>query len=115
MAKQTPDIPQDIQDRLNKTPAERKAELLARRQNRFDAMTPQDRQKLQDRAARISAVTFDKRPAFIQASRLASAAQVIKARVESGMDLRDMLDSLDASEKAAVDWLADQLTAARSN
>jgi len=115
MAKQTPDIPQDIQDRLNKTPAERKAELLARRQTRLDAMTPQERQKLQDRAARISAVAFDKRPAFVQASRLASAAQVIKARVEGGMKLGDVLDSLDATERAAVDWLADQLTAARTN
>lgn len=115
MAKQTPDIPQDIQERLNKTPAERKAELLAQRQARLDAMTPQERQKLQDRAVRISAVTFDKRPAFIQASRLASAAQVIKARVEGGMKFSDMLDSLDTTEKTAVDWLADQLTTARSN
>ena len=75
----------------------------------------QERQKLQDRAARISAVAFDKRPAFVQASRLASAAQAIKARVEGGMKLGDVLDSLDATERAAVDWLADQLTAARTN
>lgn len=115
MAKQTPDIPQDIQDRLNKTPVERKAELLARRQMRLDAMTPQERQKLHDRAARMSAVAFDKRPAFIQTSRLASAAKVIKARVESGMDLGDVLDSLDATESEAVNWLVDQLIAARAN
>lgn len=114
MAKQTPDIPQDIQDRLSKTPSERKADLLARRQTRLAAMTPQERQKLEDRADRVEAVPFTKRPAFLQASRLASAAQAIKARVDGGMPLRDVIDSLDATEKAAVDWLADQLIAERS-
>lgn len=115
MAKQTPDIPQDMQDRLNKTPAERKADLLARRQTRLGALTPQERQKIQDRADRVDAVPFAKRPAFLQASRLASTAQAIKARIEGGMALRDVIDSLDATEKAAVNWLADQLTTARAN
>ena len=115
MAKQTPDIPQDIQDRLGKTPAERKADLLARRQSRLDTMTPLERQKAQDRADRIAAITTDKRPAFMHASRLASAAKVIKTRVEGGMKLRDVIDSLDAEESTTVDWLVDQLTAARVN
>jgi hypothetical protein len=115
MAEQTPDIPREIQDQLNKTPTERKADLLAKRQSRLAAMTPQERQKLQDRADRTSAVPANKRPAFMQASRLASAALVIKARVDGGMPLRDVIDSLDAAEKTAVNWLVDQLTAARAS
>lgn len=115
MAKQTPDIPQEIQDRLGKTPAERKTDLLTQRQARLASMTSQQRQKVQDRADRTSAVPADKRPAFMQATRLASAALVIKARVDGGMPLRDVIDSLDATEKAAVNWLAEQLTAARAN
>jgi len=115
MAKQTPDIPQDIQDRLSKTPAERKAELLARRQARLDAMTPQQRQKVQDRIDRIDAVPMTKRPTFMQSSRLAMTAKAIKARVDGGMLLRDVIDALNAEEKAAVDWLVDQVVAARSN
>lgn len=115
MAKQTPDMPQDIQDRLSKTPAERKADLLAQRQTKLAAMTPQERQKLQDRADRVEAVPLAKRPAFLHASRLASAAQAIKVRVEGGMPLRDVIDSLDATEKAAVNWLTNQLTAARAS
>ena len=52
MAREIPNIPQGIQDQLSKTPAERKAELLARRQARLDALTPQQRQKVQDRIPR---------------------------------------------------------------
>jgi len=115
MAKQTPEIPQDIQDRLGKTPAQRKAELLARRQARLDAMTPQQQQKVQQRIDRIHAVPGNKRRAFMQSSRLAMTAKAIKARVDGGMALRDMIDALNAEEKAAVDWLADQVVAARSN
>ena len=115
MAKQTPDIPQDIQDRLGKTPAERKAELLARRQARLDAMTPQQRQKLQARIDRINAVPVAKRRAFMQSNRLAMTAKAIKARVDGGMPVRDVLDALNAEEKATVDWLVDQVIAARSN
>ena len=114
MAKQTPDIPQDIQDRLNKTPAERKAELIARRQARLDAMTPQQRQKVQDRIDRIDAVPMAKRPTFMQSSRLVMTAKAIKARVDGGMLLGEVIDGLNVEEKAAVDWLVDQVVVARS-
>jgi len=114
MAKQTLDIPQDIQDRLSKTPAERKAELLAKRQTRLDAMTSGERQKVQDRLDRINAVPMAKRPAFMQSSRLAMTAKAIKARVDDGMPLGDVIDGLDSAEEAAVDWLADQIIAARN-
>ena len=108
MAKQIPDIPPDIQDRLGKTPAERKAELLARRQACLDAMTPQQRQKFQDRIDRINAVPVAKRRAFMQSTRLATTAKAIKARVEGGLPMRDVLELLDADEMAALEWLADQ-------
>ena len=114
MAKQTPDIPQDIQERLNKTPAERRAELLAKRQARLDAMTPGQRQEVQDRIDRIDAVPITKRPTFMQASRLAMTAKAIKARVDGGMLLGDVIDGLNVEEQATVDWLVDQVVAARS-
>jgi len=102
MARQISEMPQDIQEHLSKPPAERKADMLARRQARLDAMTPQERQTTQDRIDRIDTVPVNKRPAFMQASRLAMTAKVIKARVDGGMPLSDVIGSLETTEKAAV-------------
>lgn len=113
MAKQIQNIPQAIQDRLNRTPAERKAELEAKRQARLAAMTPQQRQEAQQRIDRINAVPVQKRPAFVQASRLAMAARTLRARTEAGMKFEDVFGSLDATETDAVNWLADQVVAVR--
>ena len=114
MPQQIPDIPQDIQQRLNKTPAERKADLESRRQARLDAMTPQQRQAAQVRIDRIEAVPIDKRPALMQASRLAMVARSIRSQVDAGLKLNEALALLTADEADAVDWLADQLIAERS-
>jgi len=114
MAKQISNIPQAIQDRLNRTPAERKAQLEAKRQARLAAMTPQQRQEAQQRIDRINAVPVQNRPTFIQASRLAVVARTLKARAEAGMKFEDIFGSLDTAETDAVNWLADQVIAARS-
>lgn len=108
-----PDIPQDVQDRMNRTPAQRKADLEAKRQARLDAMTLEERQAAQAQIDRVNAVPDEKRPAFVQALRLAVTAKTVKARVDGGTPLRDVLDQLDADELAAVNWLADAVTAAR--
>jgi len=110
-----PDLPQEVQDRLNRTPAQRKAELEAKRQARLDAMTPEQRAAAQAHIDRVNAVPDDKRPAFIEGSRLAVTARSVKTRVDGGMDLRDVLDQLDATEMAAVDWLADAVFAERGS
>lgn len=114
MPQQIPDIPQDIQQRLNKTPAERKADLESRRQARLDAMTPQQRQAAQDRIDRIEAVPIDKRPALMQASRLAMVARSIRSQVDAGLKLDEALALLTTEEADAVNWLAAQLIAERS-
>lgn len=108
------DLPQEVQDRLNRTPAQRKADLEALRQQRLDAMTPEERAAAQAHIDRVNAVPDDKRPAFVQGARLAATAKSVKARVDGGMPIRDVLDSLNAEELTAVDWLADQVTAART-
>jgi len=108
-----PDIPQDVQDRLNRTPAQRRADLEAKRQARLDAMTPEERAAAQTHIDRINAIPDDKRPAFVQGARLAVTAKTIKVRVDGGMDLRDVLDQLNAEETAAVDWLVSAVTATR--
>ena len=114
MAKLIPDIPQAIQDRLNRTPAERKAELETRRQARLDALTPEQRQAAQQRIDRIDAVPIDKRPTFVQASRLAMVARSIKSQVDAGLKLNEALAMLNTEEADAVNWLADQVIAERS-
>lgn len=108
-----PDLPQEVQDRLNRTPAQRKADLEAKRQERLDAMTPEERVAAQAQIDRVDAIPDDKRPAFVQGARLAVTAKTIKARVDGGMNLRDVLDQLNAEETAAVDWLVAAVTAAR--
>jgi hypothetical protein len=77
-------------------------------------MTPEERQAAQAHIDRVNAVPDENRPAFVQGARLAVTAKTIKARVEVGMDLRDVLDLLNAEEMAAVNWLADQVAAART-
>jgi len=114
MAREIPDIPQDIQQQLNKTPAERKAELETRRQTRLDALTPQQRQAAQDRIDRIEAVPIDKRPTFVQASRLAMVARSIRSQIDAGLKLDEALSLLTTDETDAVNWLTDQLIAERS-
>jgi hypothetical protein len=109
------DIPQEVQDRLNRTPAQRKADLDALRQQRLDAMTPEERQAAQAHIDRVNAVPDDKRPAFVQASRLAVTAKTIRAQVETGLGLRDVLDLLNPEEAAAVNWLADAVTTTRGS
>jgi len=109
----TPDIPQEVQDRINRTPAQRKADLDGLRQQRLDAMTPEQRQAAQAHIDRVNAVPDDERPAFVQVARLAVTAKSIKAQVDGGMNLRAVLDQLDAEETAAVDWLVSAVTAAR--
>jgi hypothetical protein len=113
MAKQT-DIPQDFQERLSKTPAERKADLDARRQARLDAMTPQQRQAAQDRIDRIEAVPIDKRPTLVQTSRLAMVARSIRSQVDAGLQLDEALALLTGEESANVNWLADAIVADRN-
>ncbi len=108
-----PNIPQEVQDRLNRTPAQRKADLEAKRQARLDAMTSEQRAAAQAHTDRVNAVPDDKRPAFVEGSRLAVTAKSIKTRVEGGMNLQDVLDQLDAEETTAVDWLVSAVTAAR--
>ena len=114
MPQQIPDIPQDIQQRLNKTPAERKAELETRRQARLDAMTPEQRQAAQQRIDRIEAVPIDKRPTFVQASRLAMVARSIRSQVSAGLKLDEAMALLTTDEADAVNWLADNIVAERS-
>ena len=114
MAKLIPDIPQAIQDRLNRTPAERKAELETRRQARLDALTPEQRQTAQERIDRIEAVPTDKRPTFVQASRLAIVARSIRSQVNAGLKLDEALALMNTDEADTVNWLADQVIAERS-
>lgn len=114
MAREISDIPQDIQERLNKTPAERKAELETRRQTRLDALTPEQRQAAQQRIDRIEAVPIDKRPTFVQASRLAMVARSIRSQVTAGLKLDEALALLTTEEADAVNWLADGIVAERS-
>ncbi len=106
-------IPQEIQDRLDRTPAERKAELEARRQARLDAMTPEQRQRVQQQIDRINAVQLDKRPAFVHAWRLRTIARSFQDRADEGITLSDALALLTVEEVEAVDWLGDQIVAAR--
>ena len=106
-------IPQEIQDRLDRTPDERKAELEARRQGRLDAMTPEQRQRVQEQIDRINAVQLDKQAAFVHGWRLRTIARSFRDRADEGIRLSDALALLTAEEVEAVDWLADQVIAAR--
>ena len=115
MATPTPSIPQAIrQPPPDRTTAERRADLEARRRARLAAMTPEQRQAIQARIDRINAVPVQKRPAFIQAWRLAMVARSLKGSIEAGVNFDGLIDSLEPAEIADLNWLADRVLAART-
>jgi len=103
---------QQAVERMRMTPAERAAEQQARKQARLAAMTPEVRQVIEERNARVDAMDPTQRRAFLAGRRLAGTARSLKLEVQKGLSFDEAMASLEQAETEAVDWLRGKLAEA---
>ncbi len=101
---------QQIIERVRMTPAERRAEQDARRQSRLDAMTTEQRQAEEQRAAKLAAMTPSERRAFFAGKRLAGVAQGLKRETEYGVSLAQIVASQETEDAESIAWLSSELS-----
>ena len=104
----TADEAQVIQ-RLRMTPEDRAAEQETRRQERLDAMTTDQRQAEEARAAKLVAMTPPERQAFFLGRHLADLARALKRAAGQGLDLAGIVAAQEKPEGDAIAWLGGEL------
>jgi len=92
---------QQVVERMRLTPEQRQAEVEARRQERLDTLTPEQKQALEDRESRIAAMTAPQR--------LAGIARAMRRDAAKGVGLSAALAAVDPVNQADVDWLVGEL------
>jgi membrane protein involved in colicin uptake len=100
---------QAVVERLRMSPEDRQAEVETRRQERLDSLTPEQKQAVEDREARIAAMTAPQRRAYLAGQRLAGIARVLRRDAAKGADLTAALAAVDLVNKADVDWLVGEI------
>ncbi len=100
---------QAVIERMRMTPEERQAEVDARRQERLDALTPEQKQALEEREARVAAMTAPQRRAYLAGQRLAGIARAMRRDAAKGVGLAEALAAVEPVNQADVDWLVGEL------
>jgi len=100
---------QAVVERMRMTPEERQAEGEARRQARLDALTPEQKQALEEREARVAAMTVPQRRAYLAGQRLAGIARAMRRDAAKGMGLAEALAAVEPANQADVDWLVGEV------
>jgi len=100
----------EIIERVRMTPAERTAEQEARRQAHQEAMTPQQRQAFEARAAKFKAMTPAERKTYHVGQRLVGTARMLRREIEGGLPLSQIVTSQETQDAAAIGWLRNELS-----
>jgi hypothetical protein len=100
---------QAVVERMRMTPEERQAEVEARRQERLDALTPEQKQALEEREARVAAMTAPQRRAYLAGQRLVGIARAMRRDAAKGVGLADALAAVELANQADVDWLVGEV------
>jgi len=100
---------QEVVERMRMTPEQRQAEVEARRQERLDSLTPEQKQAVEDREAQIAAMTAPQRRVYLAGQRLAGIARALRRDAAKGVGLADALAAVDAVNKPDVDWLVGEV------
>ena len=100
---------QEVVERMRMTPEQRQAEVETRRQERLDSLTPEQKQALEDREARIAAMTAPQRRAYLAGQRLAGIARALRRDAAKGVGLAYALAAVDPVNKPDVDWLVGEV------
>ncbi|HOQ61481.1 MAG TPA: hypothetical protein PKZ08_12730 [Vicinamibacterales bacterium] len=100
---------QQVVERMRLTPEQRQAEVEARRQERLDSLTPEQKQAVEDREARIAAMTVPQRRAYMAGQRIAGVARALRRDAAKGAGLAAALAAVDPANRSDVDWLVGEL------
>ena len=100
---------QQAVERMRMSPADRAAEQQARRQARLDAMVPEVRQAVEDRIARVEAMTHAERRTYLAGQRLAGVARSLRHEVQQGLSLTDAFATVEPASQPDVDWLVGEV------
>ena len=100
---------QQVVERMRMAPEQRQAEVETRRQARLDSLTPEQKQAVEDREARIAAMTAPQRRAYLAGQRIAGIARVLRRDAAKGVALADALTAVEPVSKPDVDWLVGEV------
>ncbi|GMV98445.1 MAG: hypothetical protein AMXMBFR83_27950 [Phycisphaerae bacterium] len=100
---------QAVVERMRMTPEERQAEVEARRKERLDALTPEQKQTLEEREARVAAMTVPQRRAYLAGQRLAGIARAMRRDAAKGVGLAETLAAVEPVNQPDVDWLVGEV------
>jgi len=96
---------QQVVERMRLTPEQRQAEVEARRQERLDSLTPEQKQAVEDREARLAAMTAPQHRAYLAGQRIAGIARALRRDAAKVAGLMAALAEVDPVNQADVDWL----------
>jgi len=97
-------------ERMRMSPADRAAEQAARKQARLDAMAPDVRQVIEERNARVEAMTHSERRNYLAGQRLVGLARSLRHEVQQGLSLSDAVAGVEAAQVDDLNWLVGELT-----
>lgn len=100
---------QAVVERMRMTPEERQAEVEVRRRERLDALTPEQKQALEEREARVAAMTAPERRAYLAGQRLAGIARAMRRDAAKGVGLAEALAAVEPVNQPDVDWLVGEV------
>ena len=101
---------QEAVERMRMSPADRAAEQAARKQARLNAMAPEVRQAIEDRNARVEAMTHAERRNYLAGQRLAGLARSLRHEVQQGLSLGDAVAGVESAQVDDLNWLVGELT-----
>jgi len=101
---------QEAVERMRMSPADRAAEQAARKQARLDAMAPEIRQVIEQRNARVEAMTHTERRNYLAGQRLAGLARSLRHEVQQGLSLSDAVAGIESAQVEDLNWLVGELT-----
>ena len=101
---------QEAVERMRMSPADRAAEQAARKQARLDAMAPEVRRVIEQRNARVEAMTHAERRNYLAGQRLAGLARSLRHEVQQGLSLGDAVAGVESAQVDDLNWLVGELT-----
>ena len=96
-------------ERMRMSPADRATEQQDRKQARLDAMAPEVRQVIEDRTARVEAMTHPQRRNYLAGQRLAGMARSLRHEVQQGLSLADAVSGIEPAQADDLTWLVGEL------
>ena len=97
-------------ERMRMSPADRATEQAARKQARLDAMVPEVRQVIDERNARVEAMTHTERRNYLAGQRIAGLARSLRHEVQQGLSLSDAVAGIEPALADDLNWLVGELT-----